>query len=82
MLGISKKIENKRLRANLIQGALSVGLLQYREPKNGKETWLKTLIVRAGLRRAAVALANKSIRTAWPMLKHDTQYSTSFKHAA
>lgn len=83
MLGISKKVANKRLRANLIQGALSVvRLLQYREPKNGKETWLKALIVRAGLRRAAVALANKSIRTAWSMLKHGTQYSTSFKHAA
>lgn len=58
MLGISKKVANKRLRANLIQGALSiVRLLQYREPKNGKESWLKALIVRAGLKKSCCSVS-------------------------
>ncbi|MCW8093144.1 IS110 family transposase, partial [Alteromonas ponticola] len=36
--------------------------------------WLKHLIERAGVRKAAVALANKTIRTAWAMLKHGEDY--------
>jgi transposase len=45
-----------------------------REPKNDKECWLKTLITRLGMRRTAVALANKTIRTAWAMLAHGEDY--------
>lgn len=73
--GIGKKKGKKRLRANLIQGALSVvQVVNKRLPKNDKERWLKNLIIRLGLRRAAVALANKTIRTAWAILSHGEDY--------
>jgi transposase len=73
--GIGKKTGKKRLRANLIQGALSVvQVVDKRQPKNDKHRWLKTLIMRLGMRRAAVALANKTILTAWAMLKHGEDY--------
>lgn len=73
--GIGKSSGKKRLRANLIQGALSVvQVVDKRLPKNDKERWLKTLITRLGKRRAAVALANKTIRTAWAMLRHGEDY--------
>ncbi len=75
LLGISKYIANKKLRANLIQGALAKAkVLIHKEPKTAKEVWLKSLIERRGLRRAAVALANKTVRTAWSMLHHNTEY--------
>ena len=75
--GIGKKKGKKRLRANLIQGALSVvKVVDKRLPKNDKERWLKSLIIRLGKRRAAVALANKTIRTAWAMLSHGENYRT------
>jgi len=45
-----------------------------RAPKNTKELWLKALIDRRGAGRAAVALANKNIRTAWALLHNNTTY--------
>lgn len=76
LLGISKYIANKRLRANLIQGALAKArMVEKRKPKTTKEAWLKALIERRGLRRAAVALANKTIRTAWAMMHYNTSYA-------
>lgn len=75
MGGIGKKAGNKRLRSNLIQGALAVvQIVDKRVAKNIKEQWLKRLIEQKGKRRAAVALANKTIRTAWAMLKHGQEY--------
>jgi transposase len=59
----------------LIQGALAVvQVIDKRAPKNDKERWLNGLIIRLGKRRAAVALANKTIRTAWAMLNSGDDY--------
>lgn len=75
MLGISKKCANKRLRSSLIQGARAViNSLRKRDPRNGLEVWLKTLIERRGEGRAAVALANKTVRLAWAMLHYDEDF--------
>jgi len=73
---ISKDCANKRLRANLIQGAWAViQQLRKRDPRNGKEAWLKGVINRRGEGIAAVALVNKTIRVAWAML----HYGENFK---
>jgi transposase len=76
MGGISKTCANKRLRSNLIQGARSViQKLKKRDPRNAKEKWLKALIARRGEGRAAVALANKTIRVAWAMLRYGDDFN-------
>lgn len=66
---------NTRLRSTLITGSIAVlNALERRPAKNQKEQWLKDLAARRGKGRAAVALANKNIRTAWSMLAHSTCY--------
>ena len=73
--GIGKFRGNQRLRSSLILGARSmVNALMKRAPRTAKERWLKDVIERRGPGRAAVALANKNIRTAWSMLHHNTAY--------
>ena len=65
----------QRLRSSLILGAHSVIIaLDKREPHNDKERWLKKLIQRRGKGRAAVALANKTVRTAWAMCYYNEPY--------
>ena len=72
---IGKFCGNQRLRSSLITGAHSViQQLEKREPKNEKEHWLKNIVQRRGKGRAAVALANKTIRTAWAMLARNESY--------
>jgi len=72
---IGKFKGNQRLRSSLIVGARSmVNALARREPRNAKERWLKALIDRRGPGRAAVALANKTVRTAWALLYYNTPY--------
>ena len=39
-----------------------------------KDAWIQTLVEREGEKCAAVALANKTVRTAFAMLTQGTQY--------
>lgn len=74
IIGISKHVANRRLRAVLIQGARAY-VHKMKEPKTPKDQWLWSLIQRAGYGRAAVALANKNVRTAWALLTQGTDYN-------
>lgn len=73
IVGISKYVANRKLRAVLIQGARAY-VHKLKEPKTAKDKWLMALIERAGYGRAAVALANKNVRTAWALLTQGTDY--------
>ena len=75
LTGIAKQCANKRLRSTLIQGARAViKVVKKREPKNGLEAWLKAIMLRRGEGRAAVALANKTVRLAWAMLHYGDDF--------
>jgi len=73
LVGISRQVANKRLRAVLIQGARAY-VHKLKEPKTSKDRWLQSLIERAGTGRASVALANKNVRTAWALLTRGEPY--------
>jgi transposase len=73
LVGISRRVANKRLRAVLIQGARAY-VHKMKAPKTAKDRWLWALIERGGHGKAAVALANKNVRTAWAMLTQGTEY--------
>lgn len=73
LVGISKRVANKRLRAVLIQGARAY-VHRLKEPKTAKDQWLRELIERGGHGKATVALANKNVRTAWAMLTQGSEY--------
>jgi len=77
LVGISRYVANKRLRAVLIQGARAY-VHRLKEPKTPKERWLWALIQRAGYGRAAVALANKNARTAWALLTQGAAYDREY----
>jgi len=74
IVGISKHVANRRLRAVLIQGARAY-VYKMKEPKTAKDKWLWSLIQRAGCGRVAVALANKNVHTAWALLTQGTEYN-------
>jgi transposase len=73
LVGISKRVANRRLRAVLIQGARAY-VYHMKEPRTAKDRWLWAIIERSGKCKAAVALANKNVRTAWAMLTQNTEY--------
>lgn len=72
---INKRVRNASLRSCLVNGAMSVvNHLGNREAKTEKERWLKQLTERRGKLCAAVALANKTVRTAFALLTQKTEY--------
>jgi len=74
-IGTIGKLKNSTLRSQLISGAMSViKQIVKREARTKKEVWLKSLIERRGNKCAAVALANKTVRTAFAMLTQGTEY--------
>lgn len=73
LLGITKH-GDATLRATLYQGALSVISQLKPEATTTKHQWLLDLVRRVGIKRACIALVNKNIRTAWAMLRYNTEY--------
>lgn len=72
---ISKNVQNSSLRSQIITGAFTyVNQVSKRKAKTQKDIWLQALIGRRGKKCAAVALANKTVRTAFALLTNKTEY--------
>lgn len=73
---IGRHVKNSLLRSQLIAGAMSVVYrISKKVPVTKKDVWLSALVERRGKKCAAVALANKTVRTAYAMLRQNTEYS-------
>ena len=72
LYGIGRR-GNRRLKAVLIRGALAV-IANLGDKQDRLSCWLRALIERSCINKAAVALANKTVRTAWAMLHHERHY--------
>ena len=72
---IGKHVKNSLLRSQLITGAMSaVSQVINRKAVTKKDAWIQGLVERKGKKCAAVALANKTVRTAFAMLTQGTEY--------
>jgi transposase len=74
MTGIDRAGGIRELRSALYKGALSYICNLSDKPKTAKQAWLMKLVQRAGLKRSCIALANKTVRTALAMLRHENKY--------
>jgi len=72
LLGISKRGDSY-LRSLLIHGARSV-VHHAKHKEDRLSQWVTSLQARSHTNVAAVALANKTVRMAWAMLRHGTDY--------
>jgi transposase len=81
LLGISKR-GDAYLRTLLIHGARSVILADQRKPANRANPWVRQLLQRKHPNIAAVALANKNVRTVWALLAHGREFDPSFEPVA
>ncbi len=72
---IGKFVKNSMTRSQLICGCMAaVRQMVKRNPKTKKDLWVQNLVLRRGMKCAAVALANKTVRTAFAMLNNGTSY--------
>jgi transposase len=72
---IGSHVKNSTLRSQLITGAMSAIIqITKRKAVTKKEAWIQGLVERRGKKCAAVALANKTVRTAYAMLTQGTEY--------
>lgn len=72
LLGISKR-GDVYLRSLLIHGARSM-MFASRSKDDRLSLWVKVIAARSHPNKAAVALANKTVRIAWAMMKNGTDY--------
>lgn len=73
---IGKVSCDRPLRSCLFLGARAVVCqLKKRPAKTEKERWLKALTERRGVNCASIALANKTVRTAYVLLRDGTDYN-------
>ena len=72
LLGISKR-GDPYLRKLLIHGARSV-IHHSKDKDDGLSRWIKGLTARRHINVACVALANKTARIAWAMIRNGTEY--------
>lgn len=79
LLGMSKR-GDAYLRTLLIHGARSAILAAQRRSTN-TNLWLTNLLNRRHPNIAAVALANKNVRTVWAMLAHDREFKPNYASA-
>ncbi len=70
--GIGKR-GNHYLRRQLIHGARSV-LIRIAHRNDRRSRWAQDLLARAGHNRTLVAMANKTARTAWAILRNGENY--------
>jgi transposase len=75
LLGMSKR-GDAYLRTVLIHGARSAILSAQRAGTTNQ--WLRGLLNRRHPNIAAVALANKNVRTVWALLAHDREFNPSY----
>ncbi|MBT6515929.1 MAG: IS110 family transposase [Crocinitomicaceae bacterium] len=72
---IGKYVKSSVLRSQLITGAMSaVNHATRRKAKTKKDQWIQEMVERRGKKCTAVALANKTVRTAFAMLTQNTEY--------
>ena len=72
---IGRYVKNSLLRSQLITGAMAaVAQVCKRTAVTQKDLWIQQLVARRGKKVAAVALANKTVRTAFAMLTEGTEY--------
>ncbi len=74
MMGIDKFGGVKDLRSLLYLGAMAYISRLPEVPSTEKEVWLIKAVKRLGFKKACIALANKTVRTAWAMLRYETKY--------
>ncbi len=79
LLGISKR-GDAYLRSLLIHGARAV-VSQAKHKEDRLSLWVTGLAQRSHMNVAAVALANKTVRMAWAMLRNGTDYDPEFTAA-
>ena len=72
LLGISKRGDSY-LRTLLIHGGRAVVRVA-KQHQDRRSEWICKLEARRGRNRAAVAVANKNVRTAWALLSYHTDY--------